>query len=991
MVFTTRSGMSRKRRILLLLVSLLAASVMPVPLPAGESPAIAAEPKTGPPAGRQAAGDPSAIEPYYASALKAWQDQGVPDATGAVTIRAAVPSARSDAVSAAPGSMDGKPDVLLWKGAEAGWIEYRFDVPAAGLYEIHASYRPLPGSGIGNPIVWDVALDGKRPFREASSITLYREWTDARPIVKNDDGDEVRPRSLELAAWRAKPFIDSEGAYAEPLKWYLAAGAHTIRLSGREPVALEELRLVPPQKIGTYAEVSGAYPSSAPVQANGFTLQAEDLSFKNDTSIKLFSDTDPRTVPVAKGRITYNTVGGRRWLYQNQEITWTFDVPETGKYKLALRTLQNAIAQKASFRRISIDGKTPFRELLDYRFPYSSDWKGTVLQSADGKPYEFYLKKGRHELSIAVNHAPIKPVLIGIDDLSGQLRRIEQDLRSLTGGLVDRNRTWKVAQELPDLRERLEKAAGTMSSLSAELQRINGGKDSVSQGLATSAQDIRTLLEKLDDVPYYADQITSMNQKISNFIDTLLQQPLQLDEIYIAPAEKKFPSMEASWISEAVGTVKNFFYSFEARDSLSKLNDRVLNVWVQRGRDYVDQLQQLADEQFTPETGIKVKVNLLPTPQLLVMSNAAGVQPDVALGLTQDLPVDYAIRGSVADLSKFPGFEEVQKRFSPGSWLPFYYNGGYYAVPETQSFLVLFYRKDILQQLGLKVPQTWDDVKEMLPALQRRSLNFYLNRNDYTPFFYQNRADFFEPSGLKTSLDSPQSFKSFKLWTDLFTTYAVEREVPSFYQHFRRGTMPIGVSDYNMYVQLAAAAPELTGRWGIAEIPGVKQPDGTIERWAGGGQRTGVIFEASKKKDQAWAFLKWWVSADVQARYGNDIEAVNGPAFRWNTSNVEAFVKLPWRPEDARVILEQWRWYKDVPNLPGGYFLERELKNAWLRSVVDGMNYRSSLETAVLDVNRELRRKQQEFGFVDAGGAVVKTLRLPEVSKPWEGVDAYVR
>ncbi|MZQ85292.1 extracellular solute-binding protein [Paenibacillus sp. 5J-6] len=913
------------------------------------------------------------------------------DAASEIRIQASSPSAYSNGGSFASGSFQGKPNVLQWQGTGANWVEYQFQVLTEGLYEIQATYRPLAGNGVGNAIVWDVTLDGQHPFREASSITLYRKWKDSRPILTNDDGDEVRPRSIEVPEWATNPLIDSEGAYAEPLKWYLSKGTHTIRLSGGEPVALEELRLTAPQVIRTYAEVSSHYPKSNPVQARAMILQAEDLDYKNDTSIKLFSDTDPRTVPLAKGRITYNTVGGRRWVYQNQEITWSFEVPETGKYKLGLRTLQNQFAQKSTFRNIKLDGKVPFREWLAYRFPYDSDWKGTQVETPDKKPYELYLEKGKHTVSIAVTHAPLKPILLGIDEVSLKLRAIEHDLRSLTGGLVDRNRTWKVREELPDLEGRLTQVAARLAELSKQLQQVNGGKDSSSQGLGTSSQDITKLLEKLDGIPYYSDQINLMIDKISNFIETLLQQSLQLDELYIVPVEQHFPKMEASWLSEIVGTVTNFFYSFQTRDNLSELDDRVLNVWVQRGRDYVDQLQQLADEAFTPESGIKVKVNLLPTSQLLVMSNAAGIQPDIALGLTQDLPVDYAIRGSVADLSKFPDFKEVYTRFSPGSWLPLYYNKGYYAIPETQSFQVLFYRKDIMKQLNLEVPQTWDDVYALLPTLQQNSLNFYSNYKDYTPFFYQNHSEFFEPNGLTTALNTPEGFKSFKQWTDLFNIYAVEKEVPSFYQHFRRGTMPIGVSDYNMYVQLSAAAPELNGRWGIAEIPGVKQPDGTIERWAGGGQRTGVIFEKSNKKDQAWKFLKWWNSAEVQARYGNDMEAVNGVAFRWNTSVAEAFVKLPWKLEDANVILKQWRWYKDVPNLPGGYFLEREIKNAWLRTVVDGTNSRSSLETAVMDIDRELRRKQQEFGFVDQDGRTVRTLDLPVVNKPWEGVDAYVK
>jgi ABC-type glycerol-3-phosphate transport system substrate-binding protein len=384
-------------------------------------------------------------------------------------------------------------------------------------------------------------------------------------------------------------------------------------------------------------------------------------------------------------------------------------------------------------------------------------------------------------------------------------------------------------------------------------------------------------------------------------------------------------------------------------------------------------------------------VNLLANPELLLMSNAADVQPDIALGLTQDLPVDLAIRGSLQNLSEFKGFDKLYEQFSPGSWLPLNYDGGYYGTPETQSFQVLFYREDILNRLGIKVPETWEEVYDILPTLQQNYMNFYINPKQFSQYFYQyNGVEFYEPDGLKTALDNPDAFQSFKQWTDLFNTYAIEKEVPSFYQHFRDGTMPIGISDYNMYVQLSAAAPELNDRWKIANIPGVKQPYGTISRWAGGGQRTGVIFKRSEKKEDAWKFLQWWLSADVQQQYGTDLEAINGVAFRWNTSNVQAFTRLPWKREDAEVILDQWRWYKDIPNVPGGYYLERELNNAWNRTVIGNMNYRASLEQAVRDINRELRRKQQEFGFIDADGNRLKELRIPVVDKPWEGIDRYV-
>ncbi|MBW7460075.1 extracellular solute-binding protein, partial [Paenibacillus sepulcri] len=358
--------------------------------------------------------------------------------------------------------------------------------------------------------------------------------------------------------------------------------------------------------------------------------------------------------------------------------------------------------------------------------------------------------------------------------------------------------------------------AERMELLSQNSVRINGNKDSISQGLETAAKDIRSILKKPEEIPYNVNEISSIREKLNLFIESLLKQPLQLDEVYISPVQTKFPGMEATLWNRVWGGVQNFGYSFNSRDSITKLDNHKLNIWVQRGRDYVDQLQQLADESFTTETGIEVKVNLLANPELLLMSNAADVQPDIALGLTQDLPVDLAIRGSLQDLSGFDGFDKLYDQFSPGSWLPLYYDGGYYGTPETQSFQVLFYREDILNRLGIKVPETWDEVYDILPTLQQNYMNFYINPLQFSQYFYQNGVEFYEPDGLKTALDNPDAFQSFKQWTDLFNTYAIEKEVPSFYQHFRDGTMPIGISDYNMYVQLSAAAPELNDRWKIA-------------------------------------------------------------------------------------------------------------------------------------------------------------------------------
>lgn len=61
--------------------------------------------------------------------------------------------------------------------------------------------------------------------------------------------------------------------------------------------------------------------------------------------------------------------------------------------------------------------------------------------------------------------------------------------------------------------------------------------------------------------------------------------------------------------------------------------------------------------------------------------------------------------------------------------VPYELEGKYYALPNTQSFPVMFYREDIFNDRGWKVPQTWDDLVKFIPNLQRENLDFYLPVN----------------------------------------------------------------------------------------------------------------------------------------------------------------------------------------------------------------------------------------------------------------------
>jgi ABC-type glycerol-3-phosphate transport system substrate-binding protein len=175
--------------------------------------------------------------------------------------------------------------------------------------------------------------------------------------------------------------------------------------------------------------------------------------------------------------------------------------------------------------------------------------------------------------------------------------------------------------------------------------------------------------------------------------------------------------------------------------------------------------------------------------------------------------------------------------------------------------------------------------------------------------------------------------------------------------------MPIGISDFMLNIQLMVAAPELNGRWKMVPLPGIKRPDGTIARWAPQETTSAFMMKKSERKEEAWKFLDWWTSNATQSRFGNDIESVAGTEYRWYTANYGAMQTLPWSEEDLEALNEQDRWAKNVPYVPGYYFLTREMDFAWIDAVIGGEPPREALDKSEMSLQREMMRKQEEFGI----------------------------
>lgn len=923
--------------------------------------------------------------PSYAILRK---DGGKPGAAPdlAVEIGAADFAAKSDDIQVETATEDGE-HTVRWN-RDQGWLEWDFTIPQDGAYQLQVDYWPLESGYFS--IVRGLQIDGDYPFKEAARLSFERNWRDSKfPYDRNEIGQEIRPVQTEITGWKSKLVTDYEVS-SEPLLFDLTAGTHKMRLIGvKGSVALKGFTWRAPRNLISYDDYRSANRDESAHTSWFEVVEAERFLRKSHTSIQTMPGSEPYISPDPKGRIVYNTLGGNRWRNAGEWVEWEIEVPRTGWYELDLKYLQGYRGKTTVYRTLMLDGAVPFREMLHYALPANDNFQIRSLQDGNGSPYQFYLTGGKHTLRLIADASPIQPALLALQHSLAQLAELEKGIRLITGingqGTkatslnLDTNRTWDLYRYDPNIESKIRRLMAEMESIAAYLDGLNQNKTDITYAIAAAVDLLQTFADNVNDIPNRLADFSVIQNNINTWLGQINDQSVLLDYLVVRTPGTKTGLKEPTVLARIPYNTVNFFRSFYLKYDTPKLKENTINVWVQRGRDYVELLRQMVEQDFTPRTGIRVNINLMPNPNQLILGNAAGKQPDIALGMATEIPADYAMRGALLDLSQFPDFNTVADRFNPGAMRSFVYNGGAYALPEVQNFMVMFYRTDILEELNLKVPDTWDDVYAMLPTLQENGKTMYYPPKEFLPFFYQNNADFYSKDGLRTTLDTDGAIAGFRQWTDLYTKYSLPLETPVFFNHFREGDMPIGIADFNTYIQLQVAAPEITGHWKIAPIPGNRQKNGEIARWSAQPVSAALIMKKSEKRQQAWEFLKWWTSDEVQSIYGNDIESFYGLEFRWNTANINALSTLAWPSKDLKVIQEQSRWVKNQPYVPGYYYLMREMDFAWNRTVLEGLPAIESLRKSSVEIQREMTRKQSNLGIKETDN-----LRVPAVDQPFD-------
>ena len=876
-----------------------------------------------------------------------------------------------------------------------GYMAWLVNVPRAGFYNLAIEYFPVPGRGISMERA--IEINGAVPFEGAKYLVFSRVWGDAEPIRMDNQGNELRPLQREFPMWQTKLASDSMGDYAEPYLFYLEEGLNTITLrSRREPMQIYSLRLYQADPSPSYAEVVAYYKEQnyKPAQNVLVKLQERDSSYRSDSTISpLFDQGDPTMEPYHPALIRLNMIGRDSWSQTGQWVRWDFEVPQDGLYQIAIKGKQNQIRGWYSNRRIYIDDEVPFQELNAVRFPYSSNYELNVLGPEGGEePYLVYLTKGTHTLTMEVVLGDLVDIIRTVESSVYELNSLYRQIVMITSPTPDPMRTYELPKRIPSLIETMQRQEKIVGELADQLEEYTGQKGGATVLLRDLARQLGTLSASPDTIPTRLAKFRDNLGSLGTWLLSVRKQPLAIDYVIISSPDQDMPLAQATprerLQHESRAFAASYTHNYQLVGDVYEGETEPLKVWIGWGRDQAQILKRLIENNFTPQTGIPVNLELV-SMGVLLPATLAGKGPDVAMGVPAAQPINFAFRGGVVDLAKLESFDAVVDRFMPSAIVPFQFRDSVYALPDQQSFLMLFYRSDIVHELGLQVPNTWEEVFDIIPVLQKRNMEFGLPYSvpakaasgaigdvsgtigslsssggvlTLLSFLYQQGEELFVEDGIATNLDHETSVAAFSQWTELYELYKLPLDYNAI-NRFRMGEMPFLIANYGLYNELQVFAPELRGKWGFTLVPGTEQADGSINRStpAGSAQTGSIIMEASNKVDEAWEFLKWWTSTEVQMEFGRQIESVLGPAGRYATANVEALAGLPWSVEEYDKLITQWRWTKGVPEVPGGYMIGRYLDNAFRQVVYNNKPARDTLADYNRLINEEITRKRIEF------------------------------
>ncbi len=878
-------------------------------------------------------------------------------------------------------SFEGRNDVLFTDNDSM--VTWKVNVPESGFYNLKIDYYATQSRGVA--VERGILINGELPFGDAGNMLFTRIWTDNGEKRVDNQGNEIRPMQVEVFDWQTGYFRDDMGYIIEPYKFWLEKGEQSISIKAvNEPVAISGFYISSVNDgidYKTYSSENANKRDNASGKNIELKIQGEESTLRSEASLYAKYDrASATTQPNSVMNTVLNYIGGDPWRTSSQWIEWNLNVPEDGYYNITVKGRQNYARGQVSVRSLYIDGEIPFNEAKVIEFDYNNDWEVKTLTDENGEAYKFYLTAGDHKIRLEATLGAAGEILEELEDSVYRLNQIYRRVLIYTGAKPDKYRDYNIHLYYPDIIEAMDLESKRLYKIIDDTVAYTGQKADKIGTAVTVASQLERFVEKpfkiTSEFVSFRDNITSMGTAILSMSET----KLDIDYIVVSSAGDKIEKDKNNVVKKLWHGIKSFVASFivdydAVGDVYTDKNDKVLKIWVTTGRDQGTIIKTMIDDTFTPKTGVKVNVEIV-NPDALLGAVVAGQGPDVVLSIANNFPVNYALRNGSVDLTEFEDLDEVLSEFYPSAYEPYKFNGGIYGLPETQTYNLLFYREDVLEELGLDIPNTWDDVIGMLPTVQGNNMEFGVPAASattadcslYYTLLYQMGGSLYDKEAMTTTVDNEQGVNAFEMYTRLFNDYGAPTEY-DFVSRFRSGLMPIGISNYATYNTLVVSAPEIRGLWDFTLIPAMKtvneKGEESLDRSVHSDGVCCMMIQTDDQeiKDMGWQFMKWWVGSESQVRFGREMEALLGSSARYATANINAFVQLSWSSHAIDVLSEQRKTTVGMREVAGGYYMNRHVTNAVRKVINDKEDPRETILDYAITIDEELTKKRKEFGL----------------------------
>ncbi len=855
--------------------------------------------------------------------------------------------------------------------SEGQAISWMLQVTERGEYWLSIRYRTVPGRHI-NPEALLTLTGSESTFTQ--TVSFSRRWCDVHTdgrFLKDSNKNEVLPKAEEECVWQEAVYgISSKsgsGAVA------LEAGDYmlTIQMSS-EAVELGDICLVT-QKKASYAEYLAKHQDMPDDAKKQVRIEAEVMHAKSDSSIiATYDRSSPGISPNIPEAISLNTVGGSCYAKQGQWIEWKFETKKSGFYSIDIRYQQDGLRELGVGRKIYIDGEVPFAEFQNYVFQYSQSYKDFRLADTKGEPYYVYLSKGVHTIRMEVSEAHLEQSILGLKEYIRECNSMYRKIISITGASPDVYRDYYLDKELPELMtflpESVDKLNGLAKAIEACSERGEGSETTVIHDMVRT---LKRFIEKPYKIPAMLSEFKNGIDSLGDLIITLETQSLLLDYITFTPKGDDLKSGNSNFFASLWFRIKSFFASFTTNyNVVSGDGKKTIKVWINMGdmlvsgaasgRDQMQIIKQLSDDSFTTKSGVSVEFSLVSAGDTLSQAILAGKGPDVALFVPEQTTANLALRGALADLTEMDGYDKVEEQVYASALIPFTFGDKVYGIPETQNFNMLFVRDDIFEELGLQVPETWDEFYAVQQKLAEKKLEIGIAESQeiFEMLLLQRGGSIYNKELTQSALRSREAVEAFSQWTDLYVKYSLPLTF-SFLNRFRTGEMPMGIMSYTMYNQLCVAAPEIRDSWSMHPVPATISGDGVQKRSQSSNNTGCIVMSSSKNREAAYEFIKWWTDSEIQTEFGRQVESILGVSARYNTANRITFENLNWTNSELKILKEAREDVTDIPQTMITYYVSRCISNAFRRVVYSYETPRDVIYRYSDDMDLEFARKKE--------------------------------